>query len=416
MLASALIGGCMFRDLARNLRTHNERIGILRGTVRAEPPVESWSGGAIVVFAYTGDPPEIRVTDSIILPRPGPYFLLVPVGSQKVAAFADRDGNRVLGADEPVALLFDGKSVAVGGGQMLEGLDLTLGGEMPNRIGVAVAAPPDAVVGVDALPRPHLGEVTTIDDPRFSEDAARSGLWRPVEFLFEIGAGVYFLEPYDSDRVPVIFVHGALGSPANWRYLVERLDRQRFQPWLVYYPTAPRLATTAAAMGQWLQSLEATHHSRLPIVVAHSMGGLLAREMLNQQRGGGLDDFLEPIAFVTISTPWLGHSAAALGVAQAPVVAPSWHDLAPGSPFLAALLREPLPAGVTFSLLFTYGGGSRLIRGPDDGVVTLASQLAPAAQQQAAHMMGFEAGHRAVLSNPAVADELNRILAAAVAD
>ncbi len=404
----------MFRDLARNLRELEDRFGILRGTVRAEPRGEPWA--AIVVVAYAGEPPQVRVADSIILPRPGPYFLLVPVGAHQVAAFEDRNGDRVLDSDEPVAALFDGHSVAVGGGQILDGLDLALRGDAPNDLGLAIAVPRDSVVGVDALPRPHLGEVTTLDDPRFSESAARSGLWRPVDFVFEIGAGVYFLEPYDPDRVPVVFIHGALGHPANWRYLVERLDRRRFQPWLVYYPTAARIGLIAAAIGQWLQSLDATYDARSPVLVAHSMGGLVARELLNQQLADVRDEIPDPIALVTISTPWLGHSAAALGVAQAPVVAPSWHDLAPGSPFLTNLLHEPLPAGVSFSLLFTYGGGSRWIGAPNDGVVTLASQLAPEAQQQAARVIGFDADHRSVLRNPAVADEVNRMLAAAVGD
>jgi len=54
---------------------------------------------------------------------------------------------------------------------------------------------------------------------------------------------------------------------------------------------------------------------------------------------------------------------------------------------------------------------SRRSRAANDGVVTVASQLDPRAQRQARLMMGFDAQHRAVLDDPAVADALQRSLA-----
>ena len=54
---------------------------------------------------------------------------------------------------------------------------------------------------------------------------ARRGLWQPVEFVRQVGAGVYFLEPYDPDKIPVLFVHGALGHPGDWDAIVAALDR-----------------------------------------------------------------------------------------------------------------------------------------------------------------------------------------------
>src|SRR5262249_8365424 len=161
----------------------------------------------------------------------------------------------------------------------------------------------------------------------FSRDNARIGLWRPVDFLFDVGVGIYFLEPCDDEKIPILFIHGALGSPANWRSIVKGLDRTRFQPWFAYYPTALPLDATGTAIHRWVQRLSLSCHFSRLLVVAHSMGGLVGRAFINdtlRDRGGGIADTVR--LFVTLSTPWQGHAKAALGVQQAPTVAPSWYD------------------------------------------------------------------------------------------
>jgi len=252
--------------------------------------------------------------------------------------------------------------------------------------------------------------VVTLDDPRFSDAAARLGLWQPVKFLVDFGAGIYFLEPYDPARTPVLFVHGALGHPGNFKVLVDRLDRRRYQAWVAYYPSAVGLEVSAAALGRWLQALEVEYGFHRLGVVAHSMGGLVSRAYLVGDPDG-LGATIESLTFVSIATPWQGHAAAALGVARAPVVAPAWFDLAPGSPFQTRLLDKPLPRYAAHDLYFAYGG-SRRSRTANDGVVTVASQLDARAQRQARWVAGFDAGHRAVLDDPAVAEALQRSLTA----
>jgi len=81
--------------------------------------------------------------------------------------------------------------------------------------------------------------------------------------------------------------------------------------------------------------------------------------------------------FVTISTPWGGHAAAASGVDNAPVAVPSWFDMVPGSPFLRSLHGQPLPDSTNYYLLFGHkGDGTRVFNHSNtDGTVTLRSQL-----------------------------------------
>ncbi len=402
-VALLALAGCQF-DLLRENLGDLHRYGFLRGTVT--PPAGT-SPAPLVVFAVAAG--AATASDWQLLSRPGPYFLVVPVGAYRVGAFEDRNRSLAHDAGEPVAWVRGGEPVDVRPGATIAGLNLPL---------VADAAAPPVAVGlipvrdsgeVAELPASRTGEVVTLDDPRFSDEAARRGLWQPAAFLVDPGAGIYLLEPYDPARTPVLFVHGALGHPGNFTALINGLDRHRYQAWVAYYPTAVDLDVTGAALGRWLQALEVEYGFHRLGVVAHSMGGLVARAYLIGDPNG-LGATVESLTLVTIATPWQGHAGAALGVARAPVVAPSWFDLAPGSPFQTRLLEKPLPRYAAHDLYFAYGG-SRSGRIANDGVVTVASQLDPRAQRQARLVAGFDAGHRAVLGDPAVADELRRSLA-----
>jgi len=144
-------------------------------------------------------------------------------------------------------------------------------------------------------------------------------------------------------------------------------------------------------------------------VVAHSMGGLVSRAYLIGDPDG-LGGKIDALAFVSIATPWQGHPAAALGAERAPVAAPAWFDLAPRSAFLTRLLDTPLPRYAAYDLYFAYGG-SRRRRTANDGVISVASQLDLRAQRQARRVMGFDAGHAAVLDDPWLAIAVQESLA-----
>ncbi|MBX3026869.1 hypothetical protein KF840_18325 [bacterium] len=403
LLALLILGGCQFGALGENLRVL-DRYGYLRGQVTPPPGGEA---APLVVFA-TAAGAGAEAADWVVLSRPGSYFLVVPAGAYRVGAFEDRDGSLTHDAGEPVTWARGGEPIEVRSGATVAGLDLPLAaaGAAPIDVGLL---PVRQSGEVSELPASRIGEVVTLEDARFSEDNARLGLWQPARFLIDVGAGIYFLEPYDPQRTPVLFVHGALGHPANFKALIERLDHRRFQAWLAYYPSAVGLDVVAAALGRWLQALEVEYGFPRLALVAHSMGGLVSRAYLVGDPGG-LGGSLDALTFVTIATPWQGHAGAALGVARAPVVAPAWRDLAPGSPFQTHILGTPLPRYAAHDLYFAYGG-SRRSRIANDGVVTVASQLDARSQAQARQILGFDAGHAAVLDDPAVAAALQRSLA-----
>lgn len=403
LLTLLAISGCQFGLLGENLRVL-ERYGYLRGAVT--PPAGA-APAALVVFARSETAGD-EAADWVVLSRPGSYFLVVPAGVYRVGAFEDRDGSLSHDAGEPVTWARGGEPIDVRPGATIAGLNLPLA-LAPTGASVDVGLLPVRTSGeVSELPASRIGEVVALDDPRFSEDNARLGLWQPARFLIEVGAGIYFLEPYDPHRTPVLFVHGALGQPGNFKQLIDRLDRTRFQAWVAYYPSAVGLDIAGAALGRWLQALEVEYGFPRLGLVAHSMGGLVSRAYLVSDPNG-LGGHLDALTFVTVATPWQGHAAAALGVARAPVVAPAWFDLAPGSPFQSRILNAALPRYATYDLYFAYGG-SRRSRIANDGVVTVASQLDLRAQAQARYLGGFDDQHLQVLNDPAVAAAVNRSL------
>jgi pimeloyl-ACP methyl ester carboxylesterase len=214
----------------------------------------------------------------------------------------------------------------------------------------------------------------------------------------------------------VLFVHGATGSPANWRYLVSKLDRSRFQPWFAYYPAAPHLDRIGDQIVRALSSLQVKYGFDHMILVAHSMGGLVTRGAVDYVMDNPTGRRLVSVpAFVTISSPWGGVSSATLGVKYAPVVAPMWQDMAPGSTFLESLPKTPLPPECEYDLLFSYRSDATLSSEANDGTVTVASELSMPIQRQATHVMGFDETHTSILESPQVADELNAILDRAAA-
>ena len=130
------------------------------------------------------------------------------------------------------------------------------------------------------------------------------GLWEPRTYMLEVGAGIFFLEPYDPDKIPVLFVHGIAGSPVEFRYLVQSLDRERYQPWLLAYPSALPITFLGSRLNDMLNLLHRRHDFGRLHVIAHSMGGLVSRAFINEYVHGGRHDYLGH--FVTLSTPWGG--------------------------------------------------------------------------------------------------------------
>jgi pimeloyl-ACP methyl ester carboxylesterase len=260
--------------------------------------------------------------------------------------------------------------------------------------------------GFPAVPSEHGVERGDLDEDVFSVTRGKKGYWAPRRFFHELGANIYGLENYDPAKIPILFVHGAAGSPQDWRYFVAHIDRTRYQPWFFYYPSGAPVPDMSELLYRKLLEIQEKYHPRRLYITAHSLGGLVVRSMLGEHG----DSLSWVKLFISISTPWGGERLATVGVRLSPVVVPSWNDLCPHGRFLKSLFMKPLPPGIDYYLLFSHRGGHGIVRPNNDGTVTLASQLRPEAQAEAKRIIGFDESHTGILSSQEVLAWYNALL------
>lgn len=346
--------------------------------------------------------------DRIDLTEGGAFMFIVksPL-HQHVMAYADLNRNNKYDAKEPLWIHRDSKGQAAPVTLTAQARTARLSGRLSTS-----ETPPAAMV--EAIKRmiagrdlnqviSHqgvryaIGEIASLNDPRFAATRGEDGLWMPAESSIKNGFGIYFLDAYDPAKTPVIFVHGAAGSPQDWRYAMEHLDKTRYQAWFYVYPSGMRLQNAAFALDRGVDHL----HQRLGFqrlhVVAHSMGGLVSRAFLVRNVVEEGNRYID--TFITFSSPWGGHEAAAMGVKYAPEVVPSWRDMAQGSEFLDHLFDKRLKGKVNHHLFFSHHASkSRILPPENDGTVSVASQKRKEAVADAVEVRGFDETHISILS------------------
>ena len=251
------------------------------------------------------------------------------------------------------------------------------------------------------------GKIRGLDHPGFSRAQARRGLWIADAARDGDTWGIYFLEPYDPDRIPVLFVHGIGGTPLDFRTMLNALDRTKFQAWVFQYPTAPRLGAASSALRGLLADLEHKHRFGALFIVAHSMGGLVARGYLVAAQQD--KDDVPRRMLVTFSSPWQGLASAQVGARFMPGPPESWTDLSPESDFLVSV-RAPLRNASHYIFFGFRRGPSLLASQSSDGSVALSSQMPRWIQDQAERCWGYDADHVGMLSDAAVLERLNALL------
>ena len=370
----------------------------------------------VVLVRQTGADPTQRdswqIADHFVLEGPGEWQFFASPGTYGLVAFQDLNGDLKAQPGEPYLRLERERILTCATGERKTDIALRIPAAGRSRsnetvdIATLQARSFTEQFALTLTQVTAVGEIASLDDPRFADAIANDGLWRPYDFLFKGHPGVYFLEAYDRGKIPVLFVHGINGSPTNFRTLIENLDRRRYQPWVYYYPGGASLGHVADHLAQTMRKLQVQYDFPKFVVVAHSMGGLASRGFIQRYRAGG--GAAIPL-FVSIATPWDGHKAAESGVKTAPRVVRVWYDMAPGSDYLKSIYAGEF--SVPHYLLFTFRQSGGLHLGEaNDGTVSVASQLRPAAQEHAARIEGFNETHMGVLESKEVAQRLNELL------
>jgi alpha/beta hydrolase family protein len=276
--------------------------------------------------------------------------------------------------------------------------------------------------------------------------------------------GLLLPQPYDPDRVPVIFVHGLLSSKFIWRkttlaLLQDPEIRRHYQFWVFSYPTGNPISFSALRLREDLAFAQQRFGLKDGVVLTgHSMGGLLSRMQVTNSGRTIWNEVFGPKAqelylrvpnnsrvkqalifqanpiikrVIFIATPHRGSRLAVGGIGaiaiwlirlpldllheipetianalnlkdRRTIVPTSIQGLSPNSPLLHALDRLPIQA-VHHSIIGDRGRGDT--PNSSDGVVPYSGSHLVSAQSEKIVPTGHDA-----MDNPQAVEEIRRIL------
>ena len=102
------------------------------------------------------------------------------------------------------------------------------------------------------------------------------------------------VQPYDPNKIPVVFVHGLQDTPVAWVPMVNALWsdpvlRRNYQVCVFSYPSGYPIPYSALLLRRELDALDRTFPHHRPIVlIGHSMGGIISRLMITDSGGDKL--------------------------------------------------------------------------------------------------------------------------------
>lgn len=249
----------------------------------------------------------------------------------------------------------------------------------------------------------NYDQIGNLEDAKFNLENGKMGLWIPYKFIKEFGGGIYFLEKYSKEKIPILFIHGAGGNAVNWKYIINNIDRTIFQPLVVSYPSGAKLSITVEIIDEALQSLIKKYDMGSIYIVSHSMGGFVSKSLISKL------DKKRVKGFITLSTPWKGFEGAKKS-ADLPYYIPSWVDMKPNSSFISSIKDKTILSNIDHYLMFGYKGKMTFYGRDNDGTISLESQLALYAQKQAVKVIGFNEDHISILQSKEVVKKINIIL------
>lgn len=389
-----ILTGCSLKEI-KEQTTLIDNIGVLKGKV----VITSQQEGPVMVLRFMDENGIPVLQHTVIASKNGEYEFNAIPGKHYIAAYIDinRDGKRQ--KEEHGNFYGSPTAIDVANKQTVTAETVTISGPLPEL--------PPEIKPIDRsfAAWKNIGKVVTLDDPRFNQDNYTMGLWQPLDFLEKAEGGLFFLQEYQKDKVPVLFVHGVLNGPTLWKQVVESLDTEHFQPWVCYYPSGLRLDMLSNYLVKAVSQLQEEFGFKEYYVVAHSMGGLVARSFVKKYIESDPKNSKILRLVITVNSPMAGMSAAASGVKSSPIVVPSWRDVQPGSEFLQDIHKWQWPEEIPYHLVISYLDGKS-----GDGVVPLQSQSQLKLQSEATRLYIFNNDHSGTINDKDFQATLNMIL------
>ncbi len=363
---------------------------------------------AVAALSYKFGKVEIVTTN--FLCGEGVYSLVLPNGEYQIFVFTDFDQNGLFSSHECTGVFNKGKFIS-----LTDSLPVIIGGFdifqfRPFTIERNIKIQLPASFYCSTSKYYPSGSIRSLNDPIFSEAFAQKGIYSPSEFLSASPTYFYATRERNEKRIPIIFVHGYGGTPRRFSYIQSTLDSTKYDFWYFYYPSGQNISTSGSALYEiFLSGKLNSRKNKEMIIIAHSMGGLVARYALNKLGKQESRDL--KIKFISLCSPYGGSDEARNGLTQAPIIISSWRDIASRSDFLKEMFKSPLHKSIFFALFFAFKDQS-LIRGAEtsDGVIILRSQLYQLAQRDASIIRGFDESHESILMSRQAAEEIRLVL------
>jgi pimeloyl-ACP methyl ester carboxylesterase len=401
-----LIALLVFRDLKQDLDSAMRDYGLFSSQVSGADV-----GANILVGLFKQEEDGLAIANYRTVSAGEPFNMLVPRANYTVFAFSDVNGDFTYQAGEPAARVdspfvnwFDEMHIEERldyDSLQVEEIELTSSTALELELEFSLAS-----IGGDAAFSERLLRQVSWGDEIFSPENGQRGLWEPIWFKEEIGYGLYVLDDYDPTRKSILLVHGITDTPRVFESLANAIPAD-YQLLLFYYPSGFPLEFTANALNEVLDELVRRGQIAQLDIIAHSMGGLVSKGML-QHANATLRERLR--LFISIASPFGGHASASIGTTWSPVVAPVWWAMVPGSEYLQMTDALDLINGPNHHLIFSFSHDTDGKSQGDDGVVTVKSQLTGSAQRNATAVYGIADSHAGVVSNSCTAALVTAIL------
>ena len=394
-ISGLVVSSCAIKDLKDDIGEVREDYGYLKGSTTGPD-----DGADIIVALFKNEPNGMSIL-KVNSTNPGEvFYMLVPKADYTLLVFSDTNGDFSYQPGEPAARIddpivnwfsdMDDQESVETDALVVQQIDLASGIVLDRKIDLSLSA-----LRKNSDIAKNFLRVVSWDDEAFSAENMELGMWEPGAFQEKVGYGLYLLDEFDPTRKSILLVHGINDTPRIFENFVNAIPAD-YQLLLFHYPSSFRLDYTAYRLNEALDELMQRYQIPQLDVIAHSMGGLVSKGMMYQA-----DETLQKRmrVFITMASPFGGHSAAAAGLKWSPVIAPVWWAMAPGSEYLQKIDSVDLTHGPKHHLIYSYSHEAGGQREKDDGVVTVASQLIESAQQNAIATYGVADNHVGVVTN-----------------